>query len=78
MQRNIWFTSANPCDQTVVELLDGPFGSVVAMQVERGELEGDSFFSHEGLESCGAFIVKSLENGLQTSVGDLGVEGSVS
>ena len=47
------------------------------MQVGWGELEGDSFFLHEGLESCGAFIVKSLENGSQDSVGELGVEGGV-
>ena len=47
------------------------------MQVGRDELEGDSFFSHEGLESCGAFIVQSLENGSQDSVGELGVEGGV-
>ena len=73
MQRNIWFTSANPCDQTVVELLDGPFGSIGAMQVGRGEMEGDSFFFHEVLESCGAFIVRRLQNGLQASVGELGV-----
>ena len=45
------------------------------MQVGWGELEGDSFFLHEGLESCGALIFKSLENGSQASVGELGVEG---
>ena len=60
-----------------LELLDGPFSSVGAMQVGRGELEGDSFFSHEGLESCRAFIVKSLENGSQALVGELGVKGRV-
>ena len=47
------------------------------MQVGRGELKGDSFFSHESLESCGPFIVKSLENGSQASIGELSVEGGV-
>ena len=47
------------------------------MQVGRGELEGDSIFSHEGLESWGALIVQSLENGLQSAVGGIGVEGGV-
>ena len=61
----------------VLERLDGPFVSVGTMQVGQGELEGDSFFSHEGLESYGAFIVQSLENGLQAAVGELGVEGGV-
>ena len=61
----------------VLERLDGPFVSVGTMQVGRGELEGDSLFSHEGLESCGVFIVESLENGSQALVGELGVEGGV-
>ena len=61
----------------VLEHLDGPFGSVGAMQVGQGKLEGDSFFSHEGLESYRAFIVKRLKNGSQASVGELGVEGGV-
>ena len=77
MQRKIWVASANTCDQMVLERLDGPFGSVGAMQVGRGELEGESLFLHEVLESCGAFIVQSLENGLQALVGELGVEGCV-
>ena len=51
MQRKIWFAAANTCDQMVLERLDGPFVSVGAMQVGQGELEGDSFFLHEGLES---------------------------
>ena len=46
----------------VLERLDGPFGSVGETQVGRGDLEGDSFFFHEGLESCETFIVNSLEN----------------
>ena len=46
-----------------LERLDGPFSSVGAMQVEQGDLEGNYFFLYEGLESCGEFIVKSLENG---------------
>ena len=61
----------------VLERLDGPFGSVGVMQVGWGKLEGDSFFSHVGLESCREFIVKSLENGSQASVGYIGVEGGV-
>ena len=61
----------------VLERLDGPFGSVGAMQVGRGKLEGDSLFLHKGFDSCRAFIVKSLENGLQASVGDIGMEGGV-
>ena len=61
----------------ILERLDGPFGSVGVMQVGKGELERDSFVSHEGLESCGAFIVKILVNGLQASFGELGVEGGV-
>ena len=47
------------------------------MQVGRGELEGDSLFLHEGIDSYGAFIVQSLKNGLQSEVGELGVEGRV-
>ena len=47
------------------------------MQLGRGELEGDSLFLHEGIDSCGAFIVQSLKNGLQSEVGELGVEGRV-
>ena len=47
------------------------------MQIGRGELEGDFFFLHEGLETCEAFIVKSLESGLQALVSELGVEGGV-
>ena len=61
----------------VLERLDGPLGSVGAMQVGRGELEVDSSFSHEGLESCAAFIVNSLKNGSQALVGELGVDGGV-
>ena len=61
----------------VLECLDSPFGIIGVMQVGRGKLEGDSLFSHEGLESCGAFIVQSLENGSQAAVGELGVEGGV-
>ena len=57
----------------VLERLDGPLRSVGAIQVGRGELEGDFFFSHEGIESCGAFIFKSLENGSQALVGELDV-----
>ena len=57
----------------VLENLDGPFVRVGALQVGRGKLEGDSLFFHEGLESCGVFIVKRLQNGLQASVGKLGV-----
>ena len=77
MQRKIWVAAVNTCDQMVLERLDGPFGSVGAMQVGWGELKGESFFLHEGLESFGAFIVKSLENGSQASFGELGVEGGV-
>ena len=77
MQRKVWVTAADTCNQMVLEHLDGPFGSIGAMQVGRGELEGEAFFSHEGFESCRAFIVKSLENGLQALVGELGVEGGV-
>ena len=77
MQRKIRVAASNTCDQIFLEGLNGPFGSVGAMQVGRRELEGDSFFSHEGLEYCRAFIVKSLENGSQASVGELGVEGGV-
>ena len=54
--------------------MDSPLDSVGTMQEGRGELEGDSFFLHEGLESCGAF---SLENESQALVGELGVEGGV-
>ena len=61
----------------VLEHLDGPFGSVGAMQVGRGYLQGESLFLHESLDSCGAVIVKSLENGSQASVGELSVEGGV-
>ena len=63
MQRKVWVAAANTCDQMVLERLDEPFGRVVVMQVGRGELEGDSFFLHEGIESYSSFIVKSLENG---------------
>ena len=77
MQRIIWVAGANTCDQMVLERLDGRFGIVGVMQVGRGKLEGDSLFLHEGLESCGASIVKSLENGLQALVGKLVVEGGV-
>ena len=77
VQWKIWVAAANTCDQIVLERLDGPFSSVGSMQLGRGELEGDSLFSHEGLESCGVFIVESLENGSQALVGELGVKGSV-
>ena len=72
MQRKIWVAAANPCDQMVLERLDGPFGRVGEMQVGRGELEGESLFLHEGLKSCGAFIVKRLKNGSQALVSELG------
>ena len=71
MQRKIWVASDNTCNQMVLERLDVPFGRVGAMQVGWGDLEGDSFFLHESLESCGAFIVKRLKYGLQASVGEL-------
>ena len=53
MQQKIWVAAANTCNQMVLERLDDPFGSVGAMQVGRGELEVDSLFLNEGLESCG-------------------------
>ena len=77
MQRQIWVAAANNYDQMILEHLDSSFGSIGAMQVGQVDLEGDYFFLHEGLESCGAFNVKSLENGSQASVGELGVEGGV-
>ena len=77
VQRKIWVAATNACDQIVLERLDGLFGRVGVMQLERGELEGDSFFLHEGLESCVAFIVNILKNRSQALVGELGVEGGV-
>ena len=57
----------------VFKRLGGPFFSIGVMQVGRSKLEGDSFFLHEGLVSCGAFIVKRLKNGSQASVGEPGL-----
>ena len=61
----------------VLEGLDGPFGSIGALQVGRGELEGESLFSHEGLESCVVFIVKRLKILSSESTAQRCVEGGV-
>ena len=38
----IWVAAANTCNQIFLERLDGLLGCFGAMQVGRGELEGDS------------------------------------
>ena len=47
MERKIWVTAAEACDQMIFECLDGALISVSVMKFGQGKLEGDTFLSHE-------------------------------
>jgi hypothetical protein len=67
MQWEIFVDAAEACNKMVFECANSTFSSIATMNSWWNKLEVDSLIMHKILEHGGAFIVKSLELGTNSS-----------
>ena len=56
----VFVGTAEPGNEMILECLDCPFSSIVAMKVQQDQLVVNAFLSEKLLEHPGSFIVKVL------------------
>ena len=72
-----WVTAAEVGDQVILVSLDLSFGGVGAMEVRADKLKVDALLMHELLQAGGALIVQHLEERVEATVTELGLEDLV-
>ena len=70
-------TAGDARNKVVFEGMDGALSRVCLVQVGRYKLKCDSLAAHIILEASWTFIVKHLELGVKSPIGELGVEDGV-
>jgi len=59
-------SAAQACNKVIFEGMDCTFGSILAMDMGRDQLEINILSCHKFLEGTGGFIVKALEFGVES------------
>ena len=67
MHGEVGVCTAEAGNEMVFECSDGPFCCIASVDSRGNQLEFNVFFMEEVLQSCGAFIVQSVQLRLQPS-----------
>ena len=77
VQRKIRVTAGDARNQVVLEGLDSSLSRVCSVQVGGYRLKSDSLAAHIILEASWTFVVKNLELGAKSPIGEIGMENGV-
>jgi hypothetical protein len=70
----VFVDAAQASNEMILEGADGAFGGIAAMDSWWGELEVNFFFAEELFQSCGTFIVETLEERTQSGGAQFGMD----
>ena len=77
VKRKSWVTAAEAGDQVILVSLDRSFGGVGAMEVRADKLKVNALLMHELLQDGRALIVQHLEERVEATVTEVGLEDLV-